>query len=178
MTGRTHNKGQKLADRGNKSLSHTAVSLLKTQDAGYLRTMLQQTRKERERLEQEVVLGNSELNALSSSVRTEDNEFVETRKILYVDSPRKQLPPLLEDNISDMDDLNVNRDQLREQRSERNRKRRARAARVSKLIALKEREAAFVEAEQELELQRAKMGNNIGGINKNGVRWKVKGRKK
>lgn len=53
---RAHDKGQKVADRGNPVLSHDAVKLLKTQDAGYLRTMAQATRKKRERLEEEVLI--------------------------------------------------------------------------------------------------------------------------
>lgn len=57
MSSKTHNGGQKLADRGSKALSQDAVKLLKTQDAGYLRTMAQRTRKERERLEEGYILG-------------------------------------------------------------------------------------------------------------------------
>lgn len=53
---RAHDKGQKVADRGNPVLSHDTVKLLKTQDAGYLRTMAQATRKKRERLEEEVLI--------------------------------------------------------------------------------------------------------------------------
>lgn len=53
---RAHDKGQKVADRGNPVLSHDAVKLLKTQDAGYLKTMVQETRKKRERLEEEILV--------------------------------------------------------------------------------------------------------------------------
>lgn len=53
---KAHDKGQKVADRGNPVLSHDAVKLLKTQDAGYLKTMAQATRKKRERLEEEILV--------------------------------------------------------------------------------------------------------------------------
>lgn len=53
---RAHDNGQKVADRGNPVLSHDAVKLLKTQDAGYLKTMAQATRKKRERLEEEILV--------------------------------------------------------------------------------------------------------------------------
>lgn len=53
---KAHDKGQKVADRGNPVLSHDAVRLLKTQDAGYLKTMAQATRKKRERLEEEILV--------------------------------------------------------------------------------------------------------------------------
>lgn len=176
--GRTHDKGQKLADRGNKSLSHAAVTLLKTQDAGYLRTMLQQTRKERDRLEQEVVLGAQQLQDPGSSRAMEVSERRKGTKIKYVDSPDSYLPPSMEEGAPKEGTESIDQESLRELRAARTKKRKARAARVSKLIALREREAALAEAEQELNLQRAKMSNNIGGVNKNGVKWKVKGRKR
>lgn len=53
---KAHDKGQKVADRGNPVLSHAAVKLLKTQDAGYLKTIAQTTRKKRERLEEEILV--------------------------------------------------------------------------------------------------------------------------
>ncbi|KAL9117119.1 MAG: hypothetical protein Q9187_006348 [Circinaria calcarea] len=56
MSSKTDKSGRKIADRGNKSLSTVAVKLLKTQDAGYLRTMAQQTRRAREKLEEEFIL--------------------------------------------------------------------------------------------------------------------------
>lgn len=52
MSSKTYDKGQKVSDRGSPKLSQDAVKLLKTQDVGYLRTMAQKTRRERERLEQ------------------------------------------------------------------------------------------------------------------------------
>lgn len=56
MSSKTRNGGQKVAERGNQVLSQDAVRLLKTQDAGYLRTMAQRTRRMRERLEQAILL--------------------------------------------------------------------------------------------------------------------------
>lgn len=60
MSSKTHSGGQKIADRGNKALSQDAVKLLKTQDAGYLRTLAQKTRKERDRLEEGYMLGEGD----------------------------------------------------------------------------------------------------------------------
>ena len=57
---KTHDKGQKLVDRGNTVLSHDAAKLLKTQDAGYLKTVAQQTRRAREKLEKEYMLKHGE----------------------------------------------------------------------------------------------------------------------
>ena len=49
---------------------------------------------------------------------------------------------------------------------------------MSRLRALKKRESELVAAEEELELQRAKMNNTVGGVNKNGVKFKVRERKR
>ena len=49
-------RGLKVADRGNEALSTDVVKLLKTQDAAYIRTVLQQVRRERARLEEKLVL--------------------------------------------------------------------------------------------------------------------------
>ena len=56
MKSKTDDKGQKHADRGNPVLSQDAIKLLKTQDAGYLKTMAQKTRKARERSEHGFIL--------------------------------------------------------------------------------------------------------------------------
>jgi U3 small nucleolar RNA-associated protein 11 len=47
-------KGIKIADRGNESLSNAAVALLKTQDANYLRLKRAEERKKIEKLEEAV----------------------------------------------------------------------------------------------------------------------------
>jgi U3 small nucleolar RNA-associated protein 11 len=49
---------------------------------------------------------------------------------------------------------------------------------ASKLRAIRKRESELVAAEEELELQRAKMNNTVGGVNKNGVKFKVRERKR
>lgn len=51
-------------------------------------------------------------------------------------------------------------------------------ARRSKLAALKAREKDLIEAENELDLQRAKMSNSVGGTTKGGAKWRVRERKK
>ncbi|KAJ8110012.1 hypothetical protein OPT61_g7037 [Boeremia exigua] len=56
MSSTVDSKGRKVADRGNEALSVDVVKLLKTQDAAYIRTMLQQVRRERQKLEERLVL--------------------------------------------------------------------------------------------------------------------------
>ncbi|KAL1978288.1 hypothetical protein VTN31DRAFT_1147 [Thermomyces dupontii] len=66
----------------------------------------------------------------------------------------------------------------REKRLARRIKRRTADARRNRLAALKKQYEAITKAERELELQRARMAHAIGGVNKNGVKWKVRERKR
>ena len=214
---KAHDRGQRVADRGNPVLSHEAVKLLKTQDAGYLRTMAQQTRKMRERLEQEYIIrdgGDDDEEDLD-----EQPEKARNRHLLFVDSFQEQKqfytrsfsgsrtaehdPP---DDFSGIERENsqeaegksdLGQSQTRHQRkidgfdgavmedsafvrdrALRKKRRRAQEARTSRLKLLKLREKNLLAAEQELELQRAKMSNSVGGVNKAGVKWKIRQRKK
>lgn len=49
---------------------------------------------------------------------------------------------------------------------------------ASKLQAIKRRERELAAAEEELELQRSKMNSTVGGVNKHGVKFKVRERKR
>lgn len=102
---RAHDKGQKVADRGNPVLSHDAVKLLKTQDAGYLKTMAQATRKKRERLEEEILvqegvqgLGGQDgrRHVVFVESREEQKNVIETLKCLKAEDDadgRFSIPP-------------------------------------------------------------------------------------
>ena len=79
-------EGRKLADSGNPVLSQDAVKLLKTQDSGYLRSMIQKTRRAIEKLQQEFVL--SEQHGAELLERTEDP--VKGRHTIFVDSSQEQ----------------------------------------------------------------------------------------
>ena len=177
MSGKTHDKGRKLADRGNKTLSHAAVKLMKTQDAGYLRTMLQQTRKELERVEQEVVLGPEQSTSSAIPLTLMAGVVIKGQKIRYVDSADRQLAVVSDENAPQDTIEDMEEHESRELPAIGKKKKKVSDARMSRLLLLRERETALAEAEKELELQRAKMGNNMGGVNKNGVKWRVKQRK-
>ena len=215
MSSKTHNGGQKLADRSNLILSHDAVKLLKTQDAGYLRTMAQKTRLERKRFEQEYILREGR----GAEVLGDQNERSDRQHIVFVSSkeeqktfdpekffettvdglnriynrPRRKSNKLMVDlgqavetkTISARQEVPVKirradkeEDALKENRSLRKRRKREQDARSSKLKALRTREKDLLVAEQELELQRARMSNSIGGVNKAGVKFKMRERKK
>jgi U3 small nucleolar RNA-associated protein 11 len=62
--------------------------------------------------------------------------------------------------------------------AERKRRRRLQELRASKLDALKKRQREIMAAANELEAQRARMARTVGGVNKDGVKFKVRERKK
>lgn len=178
--------GVKVAKRGEansgggKTLSNEVVKLMKTQDVGYLRTMLQQTKKERQRLEQDVISGNAGVNLGGSK----------PGKKLVFDIENDNMPTPLsskhqaaEANADDWFSEDENTDgegdaDLEDLSPEEQQKRRLQTSRQKKLDALRDREEDLSAALDEVETQRAKMNGSIGGVNKNGVKFKVRNRKR
>jgi U3 small nucleolar RNA-associated protein 11 len=150
MSSKTLN-GVKVGDRGNKALSHDVVMLLKTQDVGYIRTVLQKTKIERRKAESAAIL--------KDTVET----TAKPRKI-FVDSIEQQADYVNQDAAEAEDDSD-NSDSDGKPVPE-------------PLRALKKRERELTTALHELEIQRAKMSHSIGGINKDGVKYKVRARKR
>ncbi|OOQ90452.1 putative U3 small nucleolar RNA-associated protein Utp11 [Penicillium brasilianum] len=74
--------------------------------------------------------------------------------------------------------LAAEKEALREARRARKIRKRVIEGRENKLAALRKQYAAIQKAEQEVELQRGKMDRSVGGTNKNGVKWKVRERKR
>lgn len=179
--------GMKVGDRGNKALSHNVVKLLKTQDAGYIRTTLQKTRKERERLEQEIQIADGKIKTLKegNGKGGKLTMFVESRE-----EQRAFVPPEMDedddsDAWSDEDEAEAKTaksstapQETKEEIVLRRKRARAQAARRTLLATIKEREHDLTIADNELETQRAKMNNAIGGINKEGVKFKIRARKR
>jgi hypothetical protein len=210
LSSRVDKQGKKVADRGNVSLSHDVVKLLKTQDAGYIRTMLQMVRKERQELEQRLTLEeNTGVRALK------DGSKLKTGKhSVYVNDEEEQqafdpdswfgrgdgMPDQLEhtqDRWADTSDeyeaeaatktrhKTMSKKQIDAEEKARLAKRVFRKAReraqgrtAYRLEAVKKQERELVAAEEELETQRAKMNKTIGGVNKHGVKFKLRERKR
>lgn len=201
-------QGRKIADRQNPVLSQDVVKLLKTQDAAYLKTMLGKTRRAREKLEQEFVLregrGADVLGITSDEPKSMHTIFVESkeeqRQYGYSDEcvlrSKRSLAPLEAPSSpkvekaegADHDIFNkspqsrritARRDiDLDREAKLRKKHRKERGARSSKLQALRVREKDLIEAEHNLELQRSKMNNSVGGVTKAGLKWRVRERKK
>ncbi|KAF1943589.1 U3 snoRNP-associated protein Utp11 [Clathrospora elynae] len=209
MSSTVDRKGKKVADRGNTVLSQEVVKLLKTQDAGYIRTMLQMARKEREELEQKLIMEEQgEVRALRDGQKASKSKhrvFVENEEEQEDFDPdtwfgrgddlpgRIDPPPLedLHDELSEGEEETVQRPkslskkQMEAQEAAKleaykfgKQRERAQSRTASKLQATKKRERELMAAEQELELQRAKMNNTVGGVNKHGVKFKIRERKR
>ena len=184
MMGAQSKGGIKVAKRGEensggaKVLSADVVRLMKTQDVGYLRTMLQQTRKEREKVREDVVRGNVgvEIDVPAGDGRIvfgEDGENIPTPTPATVGDGDNLDDWLSEDAESDggpKKDGNLT--------PEEQRKRHKQEVRRKKLEALKDRERDLSTALREVEDQRARMNGRVGGVNKQGVKFKARQRQR
>lgn len=211
-----HGKAGEEANR----LSHDAVKLLKSQDAGYLRTVAGRGRKELARLEQAVGLERA------MKIGGDDVEGAggKSKKIIFVDGEdvegqgkRKGQKRKIDEMMSEHDDINasyavnngtdtaetgvdalvdVSKERTTTAKSKskkalqaeqqakldlravRKRRKRLGELRAAKLEALKKRQREVLAVADQLELQRAKMNRTVGGMNKDGVKWKIRERKK
>lgn len=74
--------------------------------------------------------------------------------------------------------LEAERQKLVDERRARKLRKRAVEARENKLKHLQKQFADITAAERELDWQRGRMDNSVGGTNKNGIKWKIRERKK
>lgn len=207
--------GRKITERGSTVLSQDAAKLFKTQDSGYLRSMLQRTRRAIEKLEQEFVLRGEE----GPEVLGESEDQKEAQHLIFVNSQeeQKQYQPgrsLIGEPSLGSFSQGIFTDRLRSYEKEdpirklqahpqlsrnppqsrkaaqreieaskqemlfRKQRRKEQNAQRTKLIALKSREKDLIDAENELEHQRARMSNTVGGVTKAGKTWRIRERKK
>ena len=213
MSSSVDSKGRKVADRGNEALSMDVVKLLKTQDVAYIRTMLQQVRRERQKLEERLILEEQgEVRALKDGEDTRmakhrvfvenmeeqeefdaDTWFGEGKALPSASKP--ELPADLEDTSEEDEDedkseqrpqkksLSAKKQKKQEEAAKRLKKfektrSRAQSRTAFRLQMVKKKERELVSAEEELEKQRAKMSGSVGGVNKNGVKFKIRERKR
>lgn len=210
LSSKTDRHGRRLQDRGHATLSQDAVKLLKTQDAGYLTTMLQQTRSRREKVEQQFHLlkkeegvqlpgGGHETKSgqhiifavdldeqktMDSAPQEPDamtsNQDKLPQSAQSDDTPRGQR----QRDLTCMDRHRVAREKaktllsLKQQRNARKIRKRQREGQESVLKALQNREKGLSATVQQLDYRRARMSNSVGGVNKAGIKWKIRERKK
>ena len=177
MSSKTNRNGEKAADRGNKALRHDVVKLLKTQDAAYLRTMIQQTKSVRTKLEQELALSQSVGVPQHLAGSSEREPHTSESHVIFVDSleEQKSWKPSQSAAVAAPTGASAS---LKDTRAERKRWKKRCESKESLVEALKRRERDLEAAERELELQRARMGNAIGGTTKAGKKFKARERKR
>ncbi|KAI6804372.1 hypothetical protein KC361_g90 [Hortaea werneckii] len=180
---------------GGRSLPEAVVKLMKTQDVGYLGLVVQRTRRLRERVEQEVVSGEVGVDVRGSGrgmggkkvVFDEEGEMVgggaADEEVNDVGMDLDGLADL--DGLEGPDDgADVSMDEeedeglSKEELAARRRKKNALKAKQRYLDALRDREDQLTEALRRVEAQRARMNGTVGGVNKNGVKFKVRERKR
>ncbi|TKA77749.1 hypothetical protein B0A55_04169 [Friedmanniomyces simplex] len=182
-------RGEENSGGGGKALSQGVVRLMKTQDEGYLRTTLQGTKRKRERVEREVLV--SEVGA-AGGVATAAG--LGKKVVFGEDGEEVAAVPVsaFGDDDSDLDmdgfvseDESVATEEEKEDKglskadlAARRRKRHVVTAKRRQLEALRDREVQLGVALREVEAQRARMSGTVGGVNKNGVKWKARPRKR
>jgi len=183
--------GTVAGDRGNKSLGVDAVRLLKTQDAGYVRTARSVAAKAVRRLEERAVLAGQWAGEADAALRDDEGDGDEDedddedgenrfagrqartrqkppRRIVFVD------PAELEGMGDDDDDDRGKGAPPKDGQAEK-------AARLRrKLQNARKRLRALTDASTELDLQRARMSKTptVGGVTKRGNRFKIRERKR
>jgi len=154
-----HRTGTVDGDRGNQVLSQNAVRLFKTQDLGYVRTMRNKAVKEVE-----------ELGRRAVGIKADG------KKIVFIDNEEEQQRILNDDEMDEDEDVEIDVDTKNFRKMQEKEADKLEA----KLTIARERLKALTDAEQALELQRARMAKSptVGGVNKAGVKFKVRERKR
>lgn len=211
LSSKTDRYGRRIHDRGNSALSHDAVKLLKTQDSGYLKTVIQQTRRTREKVEQQLYLAEERGDGVAVPCGGDwvmggkhilFARDLEEQQILGLEKGSKEPASPDQDKLQESgqgdDTQSVERwkgskskafrrverakaetkEITRKERALRKLRKRQKEGQQSRLMALRAREKTLIAAEQQLDHGRARMGNSVGGVNKAGVKWKIRERSK
>lgn len=186
------------------TLSHDAVKLLKTQDAGYLRVALAKGRKDMKRVSEELGMtvgkqgtktvfeDESPASPRRTRKRKSDGQVlddVDVNEVMDIDPPVVEDADEYADVVEEETTAPTSRPKTRTEaergkdaaarlRAERKKRQRLQEARKVKLDMLRQRQKEILAAADRLELQRAKMAKTVGGVNKNGVKFKVRERKR
>ena len=176
--------------RESQVLSQEAVRLYKTQDAGYIRTMMNQIRKEVEVLEMRSKgfrgFGNGGQRIEGSGKKVifcegEEDVRIRTEGL----EQEKDEDEDMDDDDIDFSDAESVQDEkedptlTEQERAIRHMQKREQRRVESKLRLARERLKALTQAEEALEMQRLKMNKSpgTGGVTKNGAKFRIRTRK-
>jgi U3 small nucleolar RNA-associated protein 11 len=115
---------------------------------------------------------------VDDEVREEDKDQIENREGSFAQQQQLRQNTTLKQKHKSAKQLKAEQQALVEMRAARKLKRRAAQVRLNKLTALHRQHADVTAAERELDWQRGRMTNSVGGINKYGLKWKIRERKK
>lgn len=188
--------GTVAGDRGNKALDMDTVRLLKTQDLGYLRTMRNVVAKEVKELEEKAVIAGAFAGIDTNEESDDEDDFdsedeapkrprsqSNPKKIVFAESIEEvdEKIPEPEENDDDVDMSDDDFEKFEEEKDPQTLRREENAARLRrKLQNARKKLKALMDAENELEMQRARMAKTatVGAIAKNGKKIKVRERKR
>ncbi|RWA14860.1 hypothetical protein EKO27_g131 [Xylaria grammica] len=189
--------GTVAGDRGNKSLDTDVVRLLKTQDMGYIRSVRNVAMKEVRKLEERVIaLGGDIDNLLNADEEDEDDMDLDfdfgdepsakkkpvskNKKIIFADGQDEREDQIQQDmeQVSPEDDESLEATKPEKLRTEQ--KQRLLGKLKGRLQNARKKQSVLAQAEQELEIQRARMAKTatVGGVTKSGKKFKVRERKR
>ncbi|PSR79823.1 small-subunit processome [Coniella lustricola] len=193
--------GTVAGDRGNTALDVDTVRLLKSQDLGYLRTMRNVVAKEVARLEQQAVIAGTfaGIDPNAEDDKDDEDDFdsdedeaphvakskAKAKKIVFADTASEVAAAVPEQDNDDDDDSDMDVDSdsdkpVTEKDKERARKQENAERLRRKLQAAKKKLRALSNAENELEIQRARMAKTAtsAGVTKKGAKIKIRERKR
>ena len=168
-------------DRGNEAMSVETVRLLKTQDLGYIRTARNVATKEVAELERRVrgIRGNGRRIVFVDEEVVENGGLI-VDEVEEVDEDEDGMDDREEYDDIDDEEVEEKSAETPEQRKLRRLQEREADKLEARLEQAQERLKSLSQAEEALDLQRAKMAKSmsVGGVNKNGVKFKVRERKR
>ncbi|KAI0425991.1 small-subunit processome [Xylaria sp. FL1042] len=189
--------GTVAGDRGNKALDIDVVRLLKTQDMGYIRSVRNVAMKEVRTLEERVIALGGDVNNLNENEEDEDDVDVDfdfgdepsakrkpssrNKKIIFTDGQDEREEKIRQDIEKDSpaeEDDNLEGETPEKLRTEQ--KQRLLEKLQRRLQNARKKQRVLAQAEQELEIQRARMAKTatVGGVTKSGKKFKVRERKR
>jgi U3 small nucleolar RNA-associated protein 11 len=181
-------------DRGNRALDVAAVRLLKTQDVGYVRTVRGAAAKEVRQLEERVVALGGSLDAQAGNEDEEDDDWLDDdedaparrkpKKVVFTEGVAERKERIAEQEDEDMDDDDDDDDNGKAETNPEKQRAEQRARLIEKLqrrlTDARKKARVLAAAENELDMQRARMAKTatVGGVTKAGKKFKIRERKR
>ncbi|KAI1279506.1 small-subunit processome [Xylaria sp. FL0933] len=189
--------GTVAGDRGNKALDIDVVRLLKTQDMAYVRSVRNVAMKEVRTLEERVIALGGDVDNLDENEEDEDDMDMDfdfgdepstkkkaaskNKKIVFADGQDERENKIRQDMGKDSPaDEEEDLESASPEKLRTDQKQRLLEKLRRRLQNARKKQRVLAQAEQELEIQRARMAKTatVGGVTKSGKKFKVRERKR